>query len=450
MTAAEEAERADAADDGADATASATVVGVDRDRETDRWRGVSAAALLTGGVGIVLGRPVVLLLAVVGVGFAAYARAAVPPPAAVEVERTVSDPEPAPDDEVTVTVTVRNVGDGTLPDLRYVDGVPEATTVTEGSPRIGTSLRSGRAARFSYRLDARRGVHEFGSATVLVRDFSGAIERALSVEVESEVVCIPQLEPLPAVPLRAQTTQYTGRVTTDVGGEGVEFHATREYRPGDALNRIDWNRRARTGRLATLEFREERAATVVVLVDCRDRAYRVPEPGAASALDRSVEAAGRLVATLLDSGDRVGVAGLGPGDCWVAPGASTDHRTRVRRLLATHPTLDPVPGGDRFYPALEMARLRRRLPDDAQVVLLSGLGDQYVAEVARRLDAYGYPVTVVSPDATADRTAGHRLARVERTNRIDDLRQAGLRVVSWDSDEPLEVAVTRADERWSR
>lgn len=432
------------------ATGSATAVGADRDRETNRWRGVSAAALLSGGVGVVLGRPVVLLLAVVGVAFAAYVRAAVPPAPALEVERTASDPEPAPGDVVRLTVTVRNVGDGTLPDLRYVDAVPEALTVVSGSPRIGTSLRPGRAARFAYRVEARRGVHDFGASTVAVRDLSGAIERELSVDVGTRLVCIPQLEPLSGVPLRAQTTQYTGRVATDVGGEGVEFYATREYRPGDALNRIDWNQRARTGRLTTLEFREERAATVVVLVDARDVAYRRPAPEAESALDRSVDAAGRVVATLLDSGDRVGVTALGPGDCWLAPGASTDHRTRARRLLATHPSLAPVPDGDRFYPAIELARLRRRLPDDAQVVVLSGLGDDYVAEVARRLDAYGYPVTVVSPDATADGTVGHRLARVERRARLDDLRQAGLRVVDWGRDEPVEVAMARAGERWSR
>jgi len=61
------------------------------------------------------------------------------------------------------------------------------------------------------------------------------------------------------LPLRGLTTKYHGRVPTDVGGAGVEFHATREYRRGDPVKRIDWNRRARTGELATLELREERA-----------------------------------------------------------------------------------------------------------------------------------------------------------------------------------------------
>jgi uncharacterized protein (DUF58 family) len=83
------------------------------------------------------------------------------------------------------------------------------------------------------------------------------------------------------------------------------------------------------------------------------------------------------------------------------------------------------------------------------VVLFTPLADDYVVSVARRLDAYGHLVTVVSPDPTAGRTDGQRLARVERSLRASRLRSAGIRVVDWPPGQPLASAVERARRRWS-
>jgi uncharacterized protein (DUF58 family) len=84
------------------------------------------------------------------------------------------------------------------------------------------------------------------------------------------------------------------------------------------------------------------------------------------------------------------------------------------------------------------------------VLLVSPLTDGYVPQVARRLDEAGHRVTVVSPDPTADRTPGHRLARVVRALRISELRAAGLPVVDWAPDESLDRTLARYAERWER
>lgn len=419
-------------------------------RETNRWRGVGSIALLAGGVGVLAGRPALLLAAVIGVAFASYARMASAPSADVEIERTVSESSPAPGEEVSVTVTVRNAGDSWLPDLRIVDGVPDAIPVVDGSPRLGTSLRPGKRATFSYAVTARRGSHEFGPVTVLLRDFGGAVERETTVGTETTLVCTPPLVAADPVPLRTQTTQYAGLVSTDVGGTGVEFYSTREYRPGDSLNRIDWKRHARTRELTTLEFREERAATVVVVVDVREEAYRASNGDDANAVDYGVDAAGQLFAGLLDRGDRAGLAAFGPESCWLAPGTGEESRTRARRLLGTDSAFSSTPSDQSFYPTIRLRRLRRRLPADAQVILCSPLSDSFIATVARRLDAHGHAVTVVSPNVTGDETVGQRLARTERALRLSELRRVGIRAVDWNVDQPLSVALERAAGRWSR
>ncbi|MFC7231234.1 DUF58 domain-containing protein [Saliphagus sp. GCM10025308] len=111
---------------------------------------------------------------------------------------------------------------------------------------------------------------------------------------------------------------------------------------------MDWNRHARSGELATLEFHEERAARVLVLIDARKASYLAHQPDAAHAIDRSVEAAGRIAASLLDTGDTVGLAALGPVNreanqrlnlretCWIAP--RRDNTTEFDSARRSRPT----------------------------------------------------------------------------------------------------------------
>ena len=350
--------------------------------------------------------------------------------------------------DLTVTVTVRNVGDGALPDLRLLDGVPPALE-TDGPARLGTALRPGAAATFGYRVTAVRGEHDWEPLRAISRGASGSRERVAEIESGTTMRCSPTLSATASLPLRGLTTQFAGRVETDVPGPGLEFYATREYRRGDPVNRIDWNRYARTGELSTVQFREERAASVVLLIDARESAYAASEPDADTAVEASVEAAGQAFTALLDGGDRVGIAALGPRDCWLSPGAGTAHAARGRETLGTDPALAPTPSEGRFYRALWLRRFRRRLPADAQVLFFTPLVDDEAASLARRVDAHGHLVTVLSPDVTAADTPGRRLVAFERRERLRELRSAGIRAVEW-GDRSFPVAVARATGRWSR
>ncbi|WP_254768733.1 DUF58 domain-containing protein [Salinilacihabitans rarus] len=444
-------------DDVAPRTASVRLDGVDlrRERSTAHWTGIGVVALLAVGVGAAAESAAVVLAGVVGVGYAGFARAGSAPTPRLAVERTVSDDAPEPGEEVDVTVTVTNEGDSFLPDLRFVDGVPAGLSVVEGSARLGTALRPGESATLEYVVTARRGSHEFDPALALVRGLSRSTEREFLVGESTELVAEPVLRPLSAaVPLRTTAATFSGRLTTAEGGGGTEFHSVREYRRNDPLSRIDWNRHARTGELATLQFHEERAARVLVLVDARRDAYLAPEPDAAHAVDRSVDAAGRIAATLLERGDTVGLAGLGPTDrrsgdgwypCWLAPSSGHDHRVRFRELLATHPQFSTIPPTDGALWLTQLRTVRRRLSAETQVVLLTPLCDRGSVEIARRLDSRGHPVTVVSPDPTAERTTSQQLARVARRIRRFDLQRAGIPVVDWRADETVDEAFARTN-----
>jgi hypothetical protein len=136
-------------------------------------------------------------------------------------------------------------------------------------------------------------------------------------------------------------------------------------------------------------------------------------------------------------------------DCWLAPGSGTAHAARGRETLATDPALAPTPSGERFYRSLWFRRFRRRLPADAQVLFFTPLVDDAAASIARRIDAHGHLVTALSPDVTAAGTPGERLVRLERRERLRELRSAGIRAVEW-GDDSFPVAVARATSGWSR
>jgi len=215
------------------------------------------------------------------------------------------------------------------------------------------------------------------------------------------------------------------------------------YQHGDDISRIDWNRRAKTGELSTVLFRKEQAATVVLLVDNEPDAYVAPEPHAEHAVDRAVTAAGRLFATIADDGHFVGISSLAETDCWLEPGRGSSHRSRARTLLATHPALQSRGPGGEWNPTRVRQKIKRRLPPNAQVVVLSPVCRQSIVRFVRELEATDHPVTVVSPDPTVDGTPSQQLARVGRRVNITDLRQDGVPVIDWDWEESLARALAR-------
>jgi uncharacterized protein (DUF58 family) len=439
----------DAGDDTVSGDVRETPVRAAVERVTDRWTGVSALALVAGGAGIALDAPTLLVAAAVGVGYAAYARGSSAPETALAAERRFDVDRPVPGEEVGVTLSVRNVGGSIVPDLRLVDGVPGPLRVTDGSPRLATALRPGQVATVEYTVRAKRGDHAFDSVQAILRGYAGSVEREFELSTDERLVCTPSTTATREIPLRALTSRYTGRVETADGGEGVEFFATREYRPGDSLSRIDWNRHARTGNLATLEFRQERAATVVLVLDLRKGAYLRERGAGLHAADRGVDAASQVFTALLDTGDRVGVAAFSRGSVWLPPGTGNEHWARARELFGTHPDLSPTVPEKRVSVLLGVRRLRKRLPADAQVLLFSPLCDDEIVRGAKLLDAHGHLVTVLSPDPTATDTPGRRLARAERLARMTALRSTGIRVVDWPPDEELAAVVDSVTRRWS-
>lgn len=433
---------------GADPIEEATLVEDETTVSTGRWSGALSVALLAGATGLLLNETVVFVSAVVPLAYVAYAYGTPPPATSVAVTRELSESAPAPGDRLGVRVVVENVGDRAIPDLRVVDAVPPELTVLSGSPTACVSLRPGERAELEYAVWARRGEYTFGGTTLLARNTSGATERRRRLTNDRTVSVTDVAE---GFALAGLTAGFTGRVPTDAGGTGLEFHSTRQYQRGDPMNRIDWNRYAKTTDLTTVDYRREEAATVVLLVDRRDQAALRRRTGEPTGTELCTHAADLLVDVLLGENDRVGVAFYGEGS-YLRPAGGREQRNRLHAFLTDGPEMVE---GDRNLLELPYDGRRTRdlvdhLPDDAQVIFLTPLTDDDPVDLAATLSAHDHTVTVVSPDPTTTETAGGTVARVRRADRLRDLRGNRVRVVEWSPDESVHAAVTRAARRWKK
>jgi uncharacterized protein (DUF58 family) len=163
-------------------------------------------------------------------------------------------------------------------------------------------------------------------------------------------------QPEPTMPLGTRLRRLelrAARVSEDVfGGEhrsafrgrGLEFEEVREYQEGDEPRLIDWNVTARMGRPYVKTFREEREATLMLVVDTSASVGL----GSTALLKR--ELASDLAATLalaaLRSQDRVGLLAFSEGiEAFVPPRKGRSH---VHRVLRTLLTLTPAGRGTSY------------------------------------------------------------------------------------------------------
>jgi len=101
-------------------------------------------------------------------------------------------------------------------------------------------------------------------------------------------------------------------------GEGTEFQELRDYRVGDSLRKIDWKATARSSRLISREYRDERNQQVVLMLDCGRR--MLAQDDQLAHFDHVLNASLALASIALRQGDAVGMlACTGQQQRWLPP-----------------------------------------------------------------------------------------------------------------------------------
>ncbi|RQG92118.1 DUF58 domain-containing protein [Natrarchaeobius chitinivorans] len=439
-----------------------------------RWRGAVAAGIALAAVGIATGNGVLLLGAVVPLVYVAYGAVShVAVPADLTARRTVS-PSPAPPGRtVTVSLEVVNDSDRTLPDVRVADAVPAELGVVEGSPRGAATLEPGDRLTVEYAMIARRGEYAFDPPQVRVRGLGAASVATTRPDTDGDRTLACRLD-ADAPPLERLGTERIGQLTTDRPGEGLTFHSTREYRPDDPAERIDWRHYAKRGTLATVNYERRVAATVVLVLDAREPNRVVAGPGRPTAVELSAYAATRSLSDLLGHGHDVGVAvvGLdGPGPAglhWLEPGTGAEQRTRGLSTFRAATADDGSEGESGGSPGRESIRtsnwsrsdrsaeagppdvdeqIRKLIelaPSGAQLALFSPALDDGPVRAVETWRGAGLPVSLLSPDVIPANTTSGQYAQTRRRTRLARCQAVGARTVDWRRGTPLALVVEYA------
>lgn len=407
-------------------------------KRSRRARGMELVAAGLIAIGIVTGTAEAFLMTVPLVLGILYHRATGLGEIDLEASRDFSKVSVVPGETVTVTVTVTNAGEASVSDLRIRDDVPDRLSVVEGTPMASFSLEPGAAATLSYEVTARRGTHEFREVEVICRNASGS-------ERERRILSAPRTlvaeSSLGGMPLDARASQYTGRLETTFRGSGVEFHSTREYHTSDSPRDIDWRTFAKTREFTTIEYKDTRAASIHLVVDSREAAQQHTGANAVTSRELCLYAAEQVAEFLIDDRHEVGLSSIGTGSGTYLPAKNPKQYRRIRREFG----LDAEDGSDvsRVVEATRADEFVTKTASHTQFVCFTGLYDDGFDAFLDRLAKHGRPVLVVSPRHELVSTPGSQLTTLQRRIRIESLRRDGVRVLDWDTDEPLRLAIQR-------
>jgi uncharacterized protein (DUF58 family) len=410
-------------------------------------------ASLNGGI-IALAIPLLVFI-----GLALLQR---PEELSLRASRTISPDRVSVGEPVIVRLSVTNDG---LPvhELRLADIVVPGLEVIEGETRMLTPLATGETVELEYAVRGTRGAYRFQQVHIAAVESFGLFQRQALLPAAGYLIVQPAAQKLRAIAIRPPRTRgFAGPIPSRQGGTGVDFFGVREYQMGDRLRSVNWRVTARRvtasndERIFSNVFEQERIADVGLILDARQQSEIRTHPSSfdstqdgsgGSLFEHSIQAAASLAETFLNDGNRVGLLVYGSGIDGVFPGYGRVQKDRILRALgraaAGHhfvfEKLDRLP--TRFFPA------------QSQIVFIGPIANDD-APTLMRLRALGYAVMVVSPNPVAfemqtlgsnhssDRVQyASRVAAAERMFNLQRLKRAGIQVVDWDVDQPLDAVI---------
>ena len=188
-------------------------------------------------------------------------------------------------------------------------GSRSTTARTSRAITSTASCHSGRSAHKAWELRSvctRRGRFSLGPVWVTSGDPFGIFRVSRKLTDGTTVVVYPRTVPLPALRPRSRRAARAARCRACASRSArPTSRRVREYRPGDAFNRIHWPTTARTTRLMVREFELDPTADIWIVLDL-NRDVHVGS-GVESTEEYAVTAAASLARHLLDQGRAVGL-----------------------------------------------------------------------------------------------------------------------------------------------
>ena len=168
-------------------------------------------------------------------------------------------------------------------------------------------------------------------------------------------------------PMEQVRASHSGQRASRLHGRGMDYAESRIYQPGDDVRRLDWRLTARSGRLHTKLFEEEREGRLLILVDQHASMHFGTRERFKSV--QAARAAALAAWYAVRGGDRVGALGFGRGEFQLRPRGGARGALALCGALAQWDRADPSPQGESLGEALRRARKLAR--GSSRVLLIS-------------------------------------------------------------------------------
>ncbi len=170
-----------------------------------------------------------------------------------------------------------------------------------------------------------------------------SLDQRLFVSLENLLETRHQCQRMPLFRGPMQASRQLGRQYSRLRGRGVDFDQVRSYQPGDDIRSIDWRVTARTGKVHTKVFTEERERPVFIVCEQSNRLFFGSRLCFKSVL--AARACGLIAWTALAHNDRVGGLVFGKECHEVRPQRNRQSLLRLFHLLieanhSLHPPAD--------------------------------------------------------------------------------------------------------------
>lgn len=168
-----------------------------------------------------------------------------------------------------------------------------------------------------------------------------------------------------ALPEQISRAGRSGQQSSRMHGRGMDYAESRIYQGGDDVRRLDWRLTARSGRLHTKLFQEEREGRLLIVVDGHASMRFGTRVRFKSV--QSARAAAWAAWYAVKAGERVGLMGFGAHDDLLAPHAGPRGALALCGALAAW---DAAPAKPRSEPLSQVLQNIARVLNGASRVLL--------------------------------------------------------------------------------
>ncbi|MDP2953963.1 MAG: DUF58 domain-containing protein, partial [Chloroflexota bacterium] len=230
---------------------------------------------------------------------------------------------------VEETITVENRGRLTKGWLE----VQDQANLPGGFSPTALTLPAGRSQSWVSRAECRqRGLFSLGPVDVASEDPFGLFRLRRSFGPTGKLLVYPATVDLPQFSVPSVDLSEEGPQHHHAPRAIINAYTTRDYMPGDSLNRVHWRSTARWGKLMVKEFEQESSSQVWLLLDMDERVHTGEGPEGTE--EYGVTIAASLAKKLLEARFAVGLAAQGDQSYIIPPERGSGQLARVMEALA--------------------------------------------------------------------------------------------------------------------